>query len=129
MAKEKRDGQASAFTSENGDWNCSRCGDQCDCPNTENIIKALASDIRVAHNREITAKDAEISSLCKLISKLVDALEKIDNMYDGDMCKFFTSTKSCSRCKYLKVCGTGVAHSTLIKHKSEIKKAQKVANG
>lgn len=50
---------------ESGDWNCSRCGDQCDCPNTENIIKALASDIRDAHKREIAEKEGERKGLLK----------------------------------------------------------------
>lgn len=53
MANENMTVEQVLSRAESGDWNCSRCGDQCDCPNTENIIKALASDIRVAHNREI----------------------------------------------------------------------------
>lgn len=71
----------------------------------------------------------EIASLRALVNKLADALEKIDNMYDGDMCKLFINTKHCSCCKYLKDCLTGVAHNTLIKHESEIAKARKVVNG
>ena len=42
-----------------------------------------------------------------------DALEKIDNMCDGDMCKFFDDTHHCSACRYLDECQTGVAHAAL----------------
>lgn len=42
-----------------------------------------------------------------------DALEKIDNMCDGDMCKHFDNTHHCSACRYLNECQTGVAHAAL----------------
>lgn len=64
-----------------------------------------------------------------LIKELADALEKVDGICDGDMCKFFAETKHCTKCKYLDVCSTGVAHSVLKKHESEIAKVRGLVNG
>ena len=56
---------------------------------------------------------SEIANLRKRIKIAEDALEKIDNMCDGDMCKFFDHTHHCSACRYLDGCQTGVAHAAL----------------
>ena len=61
----------------------------------------------------IAEKDAEIAELRERIKIAEDALEKIDNMCDGDMCKFFDDTHHCSACRYLNECQTGVAHAAL----------------
>lgn len=74
-----------------------------------NLCKRLIA----AHKRAIAAKDAEIAELRERIKVAEDALEKIDNMFDGDMCKFFDDTRHCSACKYLDSCQTGVAHAAL----------------
>ena len=60
-----------------------------------------------AHRREV----AELRECLKVVE---DALEKIDNMCDGDMCKFFDTTHHCSACRYLEKCQTGVAHAALL---------------
>lgn len=80
------------------------------------VIKIL-SIAETAHKRELEKKDA-------LIKELADALKKIDDMCDGDACKFFINTEHCSKCKYLEDCSTGVAHNVLKKHESEIAKAR-----
>lgn len=74
----------------------------------------------------IAGKDAEIAKLRTLVGELADALKKIDDACDGDMCKHFVDTEQCSKCKYLDTCQTGVAHSTLKTHESEIAKAREV---
>lgn len=55
----------------------------------------------------------QIAGLSERIKIAEDALEKIDNMCDGDMCKFFENTHHCSACRYLDECQTGVAHAAL----------------
>ena len=93
----------------------------------DNLCKRLIA----AHKRELAAKDderltivanyenviadkdAKIAELRKRIKVAEDALEKIDNMCDGDMCKFFDTTHHCSACRYLESCQTGVAHAAL----------------
>ena len=86
---------------------------------------------------EIAEKDAEIASLKDknteafkavlkrdaLIRELADALKKIDDACDGDMCKHFIDTEQCSKCKYLETCQTGIAHNALKTNESEIAKA------
>ena len=87
--------------------------------------------VAAAHNRElaakdderltivanyenvIAAKDAKVAELRECIKIAEDALEKIDNMCDGDMCKFFNTTHHCSACRYLNGCQPGVAHAAL----------------
>lgn len=59
------------------------------------------------------AHKSEVDELRRLLKVAEDALEKIDNMCDGDMCKFFENTHHCSACKYLDKCQTGVAHADL----------------
>ena len=56
---------------------------------------------------------AEIAGLRECLNIAEDALEKIDNMCDGDMCKCFDNTHHCSACRYLDECQTGVAHAAL----------------
>ena len=56
---------------------------------------------------------SEIAELREYLKVAEDALEKIDNMCDGDMCKFFGDTHHCSACRYLESCQTGVAHAAL----------------
>lgn len=60
-------------------------------------------------NREVEF----VRPLRKRIKIAEDALEKIDNMCDGDMCKHFDNTHHCSACRYLDECQTGVAHAAL----------------
>ena len=67
----------------------------------------IADRILAAHKREI----AELRDKLKVAE---EALEKIDNMCDGDMCKHFDNTHHCSACKYLDKCQTGVAHAALV---------------
>ena len=55
----------------------------------------------------------QIAGLRKCLKVAEVALEKIDNMCDGDMCKFFDDTHHCSACRYLESCQTGVAHAAL----------------
>lgn len=98
-------------------------------PSTE--VWKLADQIEAAHKRAlaaknderltvvaiyenvIAAKDREIAELRERIKIAEDALEKIDNMCDGDMCKYFKKTHHCSACRYLESCQTGVAHAAL----------------
>lgn len=70
-----------------------------------------------AHKSELAAKDT-------LIKELADALEKIDNACDGDMCKHFVANEHCSKCVYIETCQTGIAHNALKTNESEITKAR-----
>lgn len=97
-----------------------------------NWLADYANRIEAAHNRELAAKDDErltivamyenviadkdavIAELRERIKIAEVALEKIDNMCDGDMCKFFDDTHHCSACRYLHECQTGVAHAALL---------------
>lgn len=99
----------------------------------------IARNIIAAHNREILVErklaDDHIFSLLEkidardaLIKELADALKKIDDACDGDMCKFFTNNEHCSKCKYVETCQTGIAHNALITNESEIAKAREVVN-
>ena len=63
--------------------------------------------------RSAAAHKREIADLRERIKIAEDALEKIDNMCDGDMCKYFEKTHHCSACRYLESCQTGVAHAAL----------------
>ena len=56
---------------------------------------------------------AEVAARLRKLKVAEDALEKIDNMCDGDMCKCFDNTHHCSACRYLESCQTGVAHAAL----------------
>ena len=56
---------------------------------------------------------AEVAARLRKLKIAEVALEKIDNMCDGDMCKFFGTTHHCSACRYLDKCQTGVAHAAL----------------
>lgn len=91
--------------------------------NRENESRA-ANNLNDALNAEVKRLTAENTKLRALVKELADALEKIDDMADGDMCKFFDSTQHCSKCKYIKSCETGVAHNALKTHESEISKAR-----
>lgn len=98
----------------------------------EELVKALMRRVPLDSNnyddiREAAARLRKIDTYCavneqqdidngKLRANLKvaeDALEKIDNMCDGDMCKFFDNTHHCSACRYLEGCQTGVAHAAL----------------
>lgn len=63
--------------------------------------------------RLIAAHKREVAELRERIEIAEVALEKIDNMCDGDMCKYFEKTHHCSACSYLDGCQTGVAHAAL----------------
>ena len=63
--------------------------------------------------RDYVRMRSEIAELREYLKVAEDALEKIDNMIDGDMCKFFDNTHHCSACRYLEKCQTGVAHAAL----------------
>ena len=63
--------------------------------------------------RSAAAHKREIADLRERIKIAEVALEKIDNMCDGDMCKHFDNTHHCSACRYLDECQTGVAHAAL----------------
>lgn len=66
-----------------------------------------------AHQRLANDSVDYESNLLKKLKIAEDALEKIDNMCDGDMCKYFEKTHHCSACRYLDKCQTGVAHAAL----------------
>ena len=68
---------------------------------------------KLALERRAAAHKREICDLCQRLKVAVVALKKIDNMCDGDMCKFFDTTHHCSACRYLESCQTGVAHAAL----------------
>ena len=70
---------------------------------------------------------AEVAARLRKLKVAEDALEKIDNMCDGDMCKFFDTTHHCSACRYLDECQTGVAHAALheIREKGQRKQVKK----
>ena len=78
--------------------------------------------------RDIAALEHKYANACKCcddserrLKIAEDALEKIDNMCDGDLCKHFDNTHHCSACRYLDECQTGVAHAALheIREKGE----------
>ena len=69
--------------------------------------------IVATYENVIADKDAKIAELRECLKVAEDALEKIDNMCDGDMCKCFDNTHHCSACRYLESCQTGVAHAAL----------------
>lgn len=56
---------------------------------------------------------AEVAERLRKLKVAEDALKRIDNMCDGDMCKHFENTHHCSACRYLDECQTGVAHAAL----------------
>lgn len=70
-----------------------------------------------AFRREVkdlnSKRHATICDLRRRLKIAEVALERIDNMCDGDMCKHFDNTHHCSACRYLESCQTGVAHSAL----------------
>ena len=70
-----------------------------------------------AYRREVkdlnSKRQATICDLRRRLKIAEVALGKIDNMCDGDMCKFFDNTHHCSACRYLDGCQTGVAHAAL----------------
>ena len=85
-----------------------------DCNRLGNAAKDDERLTIVANYETVIAdKDAVIAELRERIKIAEDALEKIDNMCDGDMCKFFDNTHHCSACRYLESCQTGVAHAAL----------------
>lgn len=51
-----------------GDYNCSQCGDMCDCPNTDKIIKRFAREIDTAHMSE----KRELLGLSYALTKAVE---------------------------------------------------------
>ena len=71
--------------------------------------------------RDYVRMRRQIAELRERIKIAEDALKIIDNMCDGDMCKFFDNTHHCSACRYLNECQTGVAHAALaaIREKGE----------
>ena len=56
---------------------------------------------------------AEVAERLRRLKVAEVALKKIDNMCDGDMCKYSDHTNHCSACRYLNGCQTGVAHAAL----------------
>ena len=56
---------------------------------------------------------AEVAARLRKLKVAEVALKKIDNMCDGDMCKYSDHTNHCSACRYLNGCQTGVAHAAL----------------
>ena len=85
-----------------------------DSNNHDDIREAAARlrkiDTYCAVNEQQDIDNAKLRANLKVAE---DALEKIDNMCDGDMCKFFDHTHHCSACRYLNGCQTGVAHAAL----------------
>lgn len=80
--------------------------------NSNEIIREAAKRLLTDGDDDIS-KDAEIAELRERLKIAEVALEKIDNMCDGDMCKHFNNTHHCSACRYLDECQTGVAHAAL----------------
>lgn len=60
-----------------GDYNCSQCGDMCDCPNTDKIIKRFAREIDAAHLSETRELISENREFIGLANELAKALEKL----------------------------------------------------
>ena len=105
-----------------GDESCPWYGEPDGCNNREACAKFFDGKLV----DPIKVKDAEIASLRALVKELADALKKIDDACDGDMCKYFIDTEQCSNCKYLETCETGIAHNALKTNESEIAKALEV---
>ena len=76
-------------------------------------LKQQSDNYAAAMCRQEAEYKREICDLCQRLKIAEVALEKIDNMCDGDMCKFFDNTHHCSACRYLDECQTGVAHAAL----------------
>ena len=68
---------------------------------------------KLALERRAAAHKREICDLCQRLKVAEVALKKIDNMCDGDMCKYSDHTNHCMSCRYLNGCQTGVAHAAL----------------
>lgn len=94
------------------------------CTDADEILREAAarlrkSDITIVAQKAKAAAEGyaygleEVADLRRRLKVAEDALEKIDNMCDGDMCKFFDNTHHCSACRYLDECQTGVAHAAL----------------
>lgn len=85
------------------------------CTDADDILREAAARLRkidtyCAVNERQDIDNAKLRANLKVAE---DALEKIDNMCDGDMCKFFDNTHHCSVCRYLDGCQTGVAHAAI----------------
>ena len=85
----------------------------------EELEKALMRRVPLDSNNYDDIREA--SARLRKLKIAEDALKRIDNMCDGDMCKFFYDTHHCSACRYLESCQTGVAHAALaaIREKGE----------
>ena len=82
--------------------------------NNESCFFAVEEDQHsFAFLRDYVWMRRQIAGLRKYLKVAEDALERIDNMCDGDMCKFFGTTHHCSACRHLDECQTGVAHAAL----------------
>lgn len=60
-----------------GDYNCSQCGDMCDCPKTDKIIKRFAREIDAAHlseTRELVSENRELIGLANELAKSIEKL-------------------------------------------------------
>ena len=85
-----------------------------DMTNDESCFFAVEEDQHsFAFLRDYVWMRRQVAGLRKCLKIAEVALEKIDNMCDGDMCKFFGTTHHCSACRYLDECQTGVAHAAL----------------
>lgn len=60
-----------------GDYKCSQCGDMCDCPNTDKIIKRFARELDTAHLSEKNELISENRELIGLANELAEALEHL----------------------------------------------------
>lgn len=83
----------------------------------EELVKALMRRVPLDSNNYDDIREA--SARLRKLKVAEDALEKIDNMCDGDMCKYFEKTHHCSACRYLDGCQTGVAHAALLAIREE----------
>lgn len=66
------------------------------------------SEMRNAQKQYFRTRSSEILSHAKQLEREVDA------------CKHFIDTEHCSKCKYIEICQTGIAHNALKNNKSEL---------
>lgn len=52
-----------------GDWGCSKCGDNCDCPKTEEIVSSFADQVIAAHDAEVSELNKKIAEYEKILAE------------------------------------------------------------
>lgn len=52
-----------------GDWGCSKCGDNCDCPKTEEIVSSFADQVIAAYISEVSGLNKKIYEYEKILAE------------------------------------------------------------